>query len=343
MLRLALFLLLVVVVHNGAIAQQPSDFSLMQDDTTLREKYRAVSEQLFQQRMKELPEKWKSDYKKVYERQYEELEGLWTGNRVITAPEMNDYLQQVLKKILQTNTDISNSQLRVVITRDWWPNAYSLGDGSLAINAGLLVFLENEAQLAFVLCHELAHFQLAHTSRSIREYVETINSESYQAELKRLSKETYRVNEQLEKLAKKFVFHTRRHRRDHEAEADRQALQWLQKTGYDLHAIRTSLQLLDRIDDSLWYQPPALSTVFSFPDYPFRPRWVQAESRIFGQLNKEQQEEELPADSLKTHPDCSQRIGLLKAEIDAAPAGQLFLVDEPFFQQRKKNAVARDH
>ena len=336
MLRLALFLLLVVVVHNGAIAQQPSDFSLMQDDTTLREKYRAVSEQLFQQRMKELPEKWKSDYKKVYERQYEELEGLWTGNRVITAPEMNDYLQQVLKKILQTNTDISNSQLRVVITRDWWPNAYSLGDGSLAINAGLLVFLENEAQLAFVLCHELAHFQLAHTSRSIREYVETINSESYQAELKRLSKETYRVNEQLEKLAKKFVFHTRRHRRDHEAEADRQALQWLQKTGYDLHAIRTSLQLLDRIDDSLWYQPPALSTVFSFPDYPFRPRWVQAESRIFGQLNKEQQEEELPADSLKTHPDCSQRIGLLKAEIDAAPAGQLFLVDEPFFQQRKK-------
>ena len=103
MLRLALFLLLVVVVHNGAIAQQPSDFSLMQDDTTLREKYRAVSEQLFQQRMKELPEKWKSDYKKVYERQYEELEGLWTGNRVITAPEMNDYLQQVLKKILQTN------------------------------------------------------------------------------------------------------------------------------------------------------------------------------------------------------------------------------------------------
>ena len=133
---------------------------------------------------------------------------------------------KLIRRGWQANSNISTSQLRVVITRDWWPNAYSLGDGSLAINAGLLVFLENEAQLAFVLCHELAHFQLAHTSRSIREYVETINSESYQAELKRLSKETYRVNEQLEKLAKKFVFHTRRHRRDHEAEADRQALQF---------------------------------------------------------------------------------------------------------------------
>src|SRR5690606_22795155 len=122
---------------------------------------------------------------------------------------------------------------------------------------------------------------------------------------------TYKVNEQLDKLALKFVSGTRRHRRDHEAEADRLALQWLRETGYDLHAIKTTLQLLDAIDDSTHLVTEPITSQFHFDQYPFRSRWIKKDSKIFGGVKLEDENSWANKDSLKTHPDCSKRIELL--------------------------------
>src|SRR5690606_19405430 len=107
---------------------------------------------------------------------------------------------------------------------------YSMGDGSIAINAGLFVYLDNEAELIFILCHEIAHYYLDHTNSSIKKYVETVNSDEVQKELKRLSKTQYRVNQQLEELTKAFTFNSRRHSRERETEADRMAFQFMKNT-----------------------------------------------------------------------------------------------------------------
>ncbi|MCG8435770.1 MAG: M48 family metalloprotease, partial [Gammaproteobacteria bacterium] len=47
------------------------------------------------------------------------------------------------------------------------PNAWALPGGKIAINRGLLVELENEAELAAVLGHEIVHADARHTARSI--------------------------------------------------------------------------------------------------------------------------------------------------------------------------------
>jgi hypothetical protein len=97
------------------------------------------------------------------------------------------------------------------------------------------------------------------------------------------------------------------------------------------------LQLLDNIDDSSIYKPLALEAALSFDEYPFKKRWIQKESVLFGAMTEEyasgftKQEK----DSLKTHPDCLQRIALLKDSVAKTRAGKTFLVDESLFRKIK--------
>lgn len=328
-------ILFLCMAGFSAAFAQPFGSDLFKDDSLRRLDMAAQSRQKKDVLIKNATGSYARDYKKIYEDQFAEIDKLWSGTRAITAPQVQQYLQQLITKITSVNPDLANSDARIIFTRDWWPNAYSMGDGSIAVNAGLFIHLNNEAELIFVLCHELAHYKLDHTGKSIRKYVETVNSEVYQSELKRLSKETYRVNQQLEKLSRGFLLSSRRHSRDNEAEADRLALTWMRRTGYDCNGIRSCLQLLSQVDQAESFPSPVLNQVFNFPDYPFKARWVQKESAIFSQMEAADGVSE--KDSLRTHPDCEKRIALLADSLAGCEGqGQLFQAEENMFTRLKK-------
>ncbi|HIJ79971.1 MAG: M48 family metalloprotease [Desulfobulbaceae bacterium] len=54
------------------------------------------------------------------------------------------------------------------LVNDSSPNAFALPGGKIAITRGLLVALENEAQLAAVLAHEIAHVTARHASQNMQ-------------------------------------------------------------------------------------------------------------------------------------------------------------------------------
>lgn len=60
-------------------------------------------------------------------------------------------------------------EFRFFVVEDPSINAESLPDGTLLINTALLGALENEAQLAFVLSHEMAHVLQVHYRREVEE------------------------------------------------------------------------------------------------------------------------------------------------------------------------------
>jgi hypothetical protein len=60
-------------------------------------------------------------------------------------------------------------EFRFFVVEDPEINAASLPDGTLLINTGLLGAIENEAQLAFILSHEMAHVLQVHYRREIEE------------------------------------------------------------------------------------------------------------------------------------------------------------------------------
>jgi Zn-dependent protease with chaperone function len=335
-----LMVAVMVLAYVSAYSQLQSPYIFQKDDTLLRKTFYEQSLSKKALLIAGVEKEYAETYKKIYEDQFAEIGNLWQTSRPVTSPEAHNYLQNLVQKIITANPVLKNTDARVVFSRDWWPNAVSMGDGTIAINAGLVIYMNNEAELVFVICHELSHYYLEHTPKAIRNYVKAVTNEGYQAELKRLSKEVYGANSQLEKLAKLTAFSSRKHSRDNEAEADRQAFIFMKHTGYDCNAITTCLQILDKVDSIALYKKPNLQQIFDFGNYPFKKKWIEKETSIFSEVVDNTSMSDKERDSLKTHPDCTKRIAWMADSVTRATAammGQQFLVNETLFNQLKKD------
>ena len=320
------------LLYSASSAQDVTAYRFLQDDSLLKQQYLSTSLKKKEQLFAALGKEYARDYKEIYQRQFTGITEIWSSNRPVTEARAHQYLQSIVGRIIAGNPELKGNDARVVFSRDWWPNAVSMGDGTILINAGLVTGLDNEAEMAFVICHELAHYYLEHTPKSISKWVKLQNSEEFKAEIKRLSKEEYRVNQQLNALLKGISFDTRRHSRENENEADRFAFHFLKNSGYDCEAVNTCLDKLDKIDDKLFISPVNLESVFNFTSYPFNKKWIREETAIFSamkpadaELSPEQK------DSLKTHPDCTHRKAMLADSISTARGrGVNFLVDSAY-------------
>jgi predicted Zn-dependent protease len=86
---------------------------------------------------------------------------------VCTDPQLNAYVSEVGKRLghLSQRPDLPY-QFRVV--NDTTPNAFALPGGFIAITRGLLINLDNEAQLAAVLGHEVGHVAARHAVQEMQ-------------------------------------------------------------------------------------------------------------------------------------------------------------------------------
>ena len=333
-------LFLHVIICSTVFSQlrQPV-YNFQKDDTVLRRTYYEQALQNKKTLIGSLGATHKKDYQEIYECRFETVAELLQSTRPVTDKEANDYLQSVLKKIIEVNPELKSKEIRLLFSRDWWPNAYSIGEGTLVVNAGLMIYLNNEAELAFVLCHELAHYFLDHSNSAIKKHIETVNSDAFKKEIKRLQKEEYRVNQQLEALLKPIIMSSRSHRREHEAEADRHAFMFMKKTGYDCNAINSCLTMLGHVDDTSSFKPLDVQQALNFTEYPFKKRWIQKESVLFSELKEDDSPlTKREKDSMQTHPDCDKRIGLLKDSIaQLTVTGQHYLISAETFNRLKKD------
>ena len=98
----------------------------------------------------------------LYEWRYNYVESLLDNKAARYNDSLQSYLDEVFRQITQANPELRRLDLRYLVSNSPVPNAFSLGDGTFVINLGLVRKLENEAQLAFIICHEIAHFYLDH-------------------------------------------------------------------------------------------------------------------------------------------------------------------------------------
>jgi predicted Zn-dependent protease len=250
------------------------------------------------------------------------------------------YLNDLTKKIFASNSFLRGDELRILFSRTYLPNAYSMGEGTILFNMGLFHRLQNEGQAAFVLCHELAHYYLNHSNNSIAKYVNTVYSDDFQKELKRIQKSEYGRRSEVEKLAKNLTFKNRRHAREFEQSADSMALELMKNTGYDVQEVLTCLALLDSVDYDKYHKGLTLEKQFHFASYPFKKSWLEEDDLKFVVTKTEEGKQE--EDSLKTHPDCKLRIERLKQQVSDyyKPSQKSFLIDEKEFNRLK---VAADY
>jgi len=100
----------------------------------------------------------------IGQQQYEPSRQMQGGDYVID-PDLTRYVNEIGQRLAA----VSDRQLpyEFVVLNNSVPNAWALPGGKLAINRGLLLELNNEAELAAVLGHEIVHAAARHGAKNI--------------------------------------------------------------------------------------------------------------------------------------------------------------------------------
>ncbi|MEW5693939.1 MAG: M48 family metalloprotease [Candidatus Hydrogenedentota bacterium] len=148
--------------------------------------------------------------------------------------ELANYIDSIVEKIKPfAIADRSTfSHYRIHVIRDYQLNAFTVGAGYIFVNSGIIAKLDNEAQLASVLAHEMAHVTKNHIQQTVHEHAKvsgvlslaTIGMGDKIAELS--DKANLVLNLSLNAMVNGWG-------REKEEQADLTAVSYIIKAGYD--------------------------------------------------------------------------------------------------------------
>ncbi len=141
-------------------------------------------------------------------------------------PSFETYLDQILQKVMPEELK-GDSLIQIYLVKQGNFNAYVTPSGMIFLNIGMFDRIENEATLAGIICHELAHHYLHH---SIEEYVKRERGDFKPGFL--LSNKGAYSNFSIQQ----------------ELDADALAARWLAQGGYDLQGLISGFEIMERLE-----------------------------------------------------------------------------------------------
>lgn len=186
---------------------------------------------------------------------------LRTSGRLVRNPEVHGYVKALACTIAPEYCD----QIRVYVVSEPHFNATMAPNGCIEVWTGLLLRAQNEAQLATVLAHEIAHYRGRHTLEIWRQTEKTTNALVVIQVASAAAGRGYIGD------AANFVAFTSllSFNRDQEREADRVGFELLARAGYDpREAARIWKALIEELElgDEKPRTPTFLSTHPSIPE-----------------------------------------------------------------------------
>lgn len=232
---------------------------------------------------------------------------------------LTQYVNEIGKKLAA----VSDRQLpyEFVVINSSVPNAWALPGGKIGINRGLLTELNNEAELAAVLGHEIVHAAARHSAKKI----ESGMALNIGLILLGVSQRDSRSGQAAMAAGGVGVaLLSQKYSRDAESEADKYGVQYMVKAGYDPNAAVTLQETFVRL--SKGKNPNWLEGLFA--SHPPSQERVEANRQYAQALNRpgltlgEQRYKNQLAGIIKNKPayekyDQSQ-VALAKKEFDKA-------------------------
>jgi hypothetical protein len=236
-----------------------------------------------------------------------ELNKLFQNAYVLINDTISNYVNKIASIIIDKNPSLK-SKLKIYVIKSTELNAYCFENGVVFLNLGLIAHLHNEAELAFILCHEFTHFTKQHSLQL------TINQDSI------LSDET-----------KKRTFEDKvlllyKHSRENETEADTGGYCIFKRTNYDLNQTSKALDVLKYFSlpfDSLYFDKSIFEGLhYKLPDVYFLKEFNPIKEGDYD-------------DSYVTHPNIPARKKqielLIKNDSHNSNERKTFLVSEDAF------------
>jgi len=173
------------------------------------------------------------------------------GGEYLRDPVLSNYVRGVGNRLGQ----VSDRALpyEFVVINSSIPNAWALPGGKIAVNRGLLLELESEAELAAVLAHEIVHAAARHGAQAMQRgillqgIVLIASTAAGDREYSDLAVGAAGLGAQLIHM---------RHGREAELESDAYGMQYMSRAGFDPHAAislqQTFLRLSEDRDSGGW-------------------------------------------------------------------------------------------
>ena len=105
------------------------------------------------------------------------IDELLLSGKILYNEPLSNYVNNVAKYALRTQKKLAK-ELRFYVLKSNTVNAFSTDQGIIFFTTGLLAQLENEAQLAYILCHEVSHYTEHHVQESYIEKQQIIKGKS---------------------------------------------------------------------------------------------------------------------------------------------------------------------
>jgi predicted Zn-dependent protease len=168
----------------------------------------------------------------IWRRAQEELDAINDSGMLYQDVEIENYLNRIAAK-LHANSISSDFSFQIKVIKDPSLNAFAFPNGAIYIHTGILARMDNEAQLAALLAHEIVHCTHRHSLRTLRS----------------IKDRTQANNARVRELAQLLgitgsITSTSGYTRELETEADRVGLDLTVKANYDPREILNLFELL---------------------------------------------------------------------------------------------------
>ncbi|OJU80999.1 MAG: hypothetical protein BGO10_00130 [Chlamydia sp. 32-24] len=165
------------------------------------------------------------------------------GGELKTFPEVSRYVNEVGQRLAKVS-HTSHLPYEFVVINCSEPNAWAFPDGKIGITRGFFNMLHNEAELAAILAHEIGH------------------QVGYEREKQLEKKTAYRLSNP---KGFKFVDYVNdvietKKMREAEFEADRCAIEYLSKAGYDVKAANEVQSRFKKFEQNSSHMPDLTNT-----------------------------------------------------------------------------------
>jgi predicted Zn-dependent protease len=211
-------------------------------------------------------------------------------------PEVNDYLSELGHRLVAAIPE-GRQEFQFFAVGDSTINAFALPGGYIGVNTGLILLTQSESELAAVLAHEITHVTQRHMARAA---AKEKNQMLYMLASLALAIAASRSNSPSSGQATSAALATGQalaiqsqinFTRENEYEADRIGFQRLEAAGFDVYAMGT---LMDRMQKSTRFAEGSAPSYLRSHPVTYE-RIAEAQARAFGKPYKQ------VADSLDFH------------------------------------------
>lgn len=244
-----------------------------------------------------------------------ETDNILLGGRVLVNDPLTKYVNLVADKVLAKDQPL-RGKLRFYVLRTAAVNASTTSQGVIFVNMGMLAQLENEAQLAYLLCHEITHYKKKHM---INRAVERDKIERGQDVYKNLTKDEQ-------------VLANRSFSRELEAQADAEGYALFKQSGYSTAHIAGLFDVLKYASlpfDDVMFDASFLET----PAYRIPDHFKLSESAQINIADK-------ALDLKSTHPANKERREAIMDKVIKDPSESTadYLIGRPQFEMARTTA-----